>query len=84
MLQDFIQLKKRELKLRLMRTRAISAWPSATVRGGDLYVLSVDAFPDNWRTASNSLKRIRGRGLHSLTFRLTVSALYGIGGAFKG
>ena len=33
---------------------------SATVRGGDLYVLSVDAFPENWRQAGNSLRRLRG------------------------
>jgi hypothetical protein len=33
---------------------------SATVRGGDLYVMSLDAFPENWRQAGNSLRRIRG------------------------
>lgn len=33
---------------------------SATVRNGDLYVLSVDAFPENWRQAGNSLRRLRG------------------------
>ena len=33
---------------------------SATVRGGDLYVMSLDAFPENWRLAGNSLRRIRG------------------------
>jgi hypothetical protein len=25
-----------------------------------LYVLSVDAFPENWRQAGNSLRRLRG------------------------
>ena len=33
---------------------------SATVRDGDLYVLSVDAFPENWRQAGNNLRRVRG------------------------
>ena len=33
---------------------------SATVRDGDLYVLSLDAFPENWRQAGNSLRRMRG------------------------
>ena len=32
---------------------------SATVVDGDLYVLSLDAFPENWRQTGNSLKRIR-------------------------
>ena len=32
---------------------------SATVVDGDLYVLSLDAYPENWRLAGNSLKRIR-------------------------
>jgi len=33
---------------------------SATVRDGNLYVLSVDAFPENWRQAGNNLRRVRG------------------------
>lgn len=37
-----------------------SPYDQATVRGGDLYVLSLDAFPENWRQTGNSLKRIRG------------------------
>jgi len=37
-----------------------------------------------YNTAATSVRAAVGRGLHSSTFRLNVSALYGIGGALRG
>jgi len=74
--KDAICLKKRGFKMRWMTWRAISGRP-------EIWALEHPSV--GYRQGMHELASLLlGRGLHSSTFRLNVSAFYGIGSAFRG